>query len=291
MRPRQENAEESAETLLKRLTDDGLAAHTKTLYDFKAGRLADEQVAVFVVSTFGEGEPPDDAIPFYEGLQALPAGSLPGLKYAVFALGDKCYDEFCKFGRDIDAQLERLGAERILAMEECDLDQDVKLPPWADQLIPLLAEKAGLYEPQHRGALYEGGDAAMSVAFDLAAALFSNGHDVTVAGFSRYLASHVLTERTLVICADETQPGTRDEVLDFVDFADSLDGGSLSRLSFSVLSLGQGEIGVNIDSALAGHGAARLARHVTAAETDIALLGAWEETICASVGLGLRRAA
>ncbi|PTX95193.1 hypothetical protein DB345_12965 [Spartobacteria bacterium LR76] len=137
------NAEESAETLLKRLTGGGLAARTKTLYDYKAGKLAEEQVAVFVVSTFGDGEPPDDAIPFHEGLQAMADGSLPGLKYAVFALGDRCYDEFCKFGRDIDAQLERLGAERLLALEECDLDQDVKLPPWADQLLPLLAEKAG----------------------------------------------------------------------------------------------------------------------------------------------------
>lgn len=137
------NAEESAENLLKRLTDGGLTARTKTLYDYKAGKLADEQVAVFVVSTFGDGEPPDDAIPFYEGLQALPDGSLSELKYAVFALGDKCYDEFCKFGRDIDAQLERLGSARLLATEECDLDQDAKLPPWADQFIPLLAEKAG----------------------------------------------------------------------------------------------------------------------------------------------------
>lgn len=137
------NAEESAENLLKRLSAGGLTARTKTLYDYQAGKLAEEQVALFVVSTFGDGEPPDDAIPFYAGLQALAEGSLPGLKYAVFALGDKCYDEFCKFGRDIEAQLERLGAERILATEECDLDQDAKLPPWADQLIPMLAEKAG----------------------------------------------------------------------------------------------------------------------------------------------------
>ncbi|GAT35169.1 hypothetical protein TSACC_3233 [Terrimicrobium sacchariphilum] len=137
----------------------------------------------------------------------------------------------------------------------------------------------------------EEGDAAMSVAFDLAAGLFSNGYDVTVAGFSRYLASHVLTERTLLVCVDETQPRVMDEVLDFVDFAGSLDRSSLSRLRFSVLSLGQGEAGCDIDSSLAQNGANRLARHVVAATSDSALIETWEETICASVGLGLRRAA
>ncbi len=137
----------------------------------------------------------------------------------------------------------------------------------------------------------EAGDAAMSVAFDLAAALFGNGHDVTVAGFSRYLASHVLTERTLILCVDETQPGISEEVLDFVDFAGSLDPGSLSRLQYAVLSLGAGEAGRGIDAVLDACSARRLARHVTAAVTDSALIGAWEETICATVGLGLRRAA
>ncbi len=137
----------------------------------------------------------------------------------------------------------------------------------------------------------EGGDVAMSVAFDLAAALFSNGHDVTVAGFSRYLASHVLTERTLLVCADETQPGAKDEVLDFVDFVDSLDHGSLFCLRFSVLSIGHGEIGADIDSSLARHGAIRLARHVAAEATNSGFIGAWEETVCATAGLGLRRAA
>lgn len=137
----------------------------------------------------------------------------------------------------------------------------------------------------------EAGDAAMSMAFDVAAALFSNGHDVTVAGFSRYLASHVLTERTLLVCVDETQPCAMDEALDFVDFAGSLDHTSLSRLRFSVLSLGQGEVGRDIDSSLTQKGAVRLARHVVAATSDFAPVETWEETICAIVGLGLRRAA
>ena len=137
----------------------------------------------------------------------------------------------------------------------------------------------------------EAGDAAMSVAFDLAAALFSNGHDVTVAGFSRYLASHVLTERTLILCLDEAHADTLEEVLDFVDYAGSLDPGSLSRLQYAVLSLGAGETGRGIDAILDAGSARRLARHVFAVTTDSALIGAWEETICAAVGLGLRRAA
>lgn len=137
----------------------------------------------------------------------------------------------------------------------------------------------------------EAGDTAMSVAFDLAAALFGNGHDVTVAGFSRYLASHVLTERTLILCTDETRQETPEEVLDFVDFAGSLDPGSLSRLQYAALSLGEGEAGPGIDSVLNAAGARRLARHISADVTDFALIEAWEETICATVGLGLRRAA
>ncbi len=44
------NAEESAENLLKRLTEGGLHARTKTLYDYKAAKLAEDRLPVFVVS-------------------------------------------------------------------------------------------------------------------------------------------------------------------------------------------------------------------------------------------------
>jgi len=132
------NSEASAEELSSLLEEKGHPCRVENLSDYSASRLAEETTVLLVVSTWGEGDPPDDAIDFAEELARLDENSLPNLRYSVFALGDTAYDEFCGFGKDCDAWLARAGASRMLECECCDLDHDEKMPAWADAVASQL---------------------------------------------------------------------------------------------------------------------------------------------------------
>jgi sulfite reductase (NADPH) flavoprotein alpha-component len=140
------NAEGCAIDLELALKERGFTARKENLAHYDASSLARESIALLVVSTWGEGEPPDDAIPFYEDLQVLKAGSLSALRFAVFALGDSSYDEFCGFGRNCDQLLENAGATRLLPCEICDLDHDERLPRWACELADAIEANAAAVE-------------------------------------------------------------------------------------------------------------------------------------------------
>ena len=90
----------------------------------KKDDLADEQFAIFVLATYGEGEPTDNAKGFYEWLLSdeREPGELKNLKYTVFGLGNKTYEQFNAVARKVDTRLEELGASRIFEKGEGDDD-------------------------------------------------------------------------------------------------------------------------------------------------------------------------
>lgn len=101
-----------------------------------AARLHGASAALFVASTFGEGEPPDEA----RGLRRwLRTGSLPlkDLRYGVLALGDRRYDTYCGFGRDLDASLAAQGAQRLFATLEVDDGDTTALAQWRERVRTL----------------------------------------------------------------------------------------------------------------------------------------------------------
>ncbi|MEM1059889.1 MAG: flavodoxin domain-containing protein [Verrucomicrobiota bacterium] len=134
------NSEACAEWLKDALEDEKLPCRMVNLAEYEARQLQEERLALFVVSTYGEGDPPDDAIPFHESMEALHHDELAQLRYAVFALGDIDYTLFCGFGHSCDRLLAGAGASRLREVEECNLDQADRLPSWTDELIPVLKQ-------------------------------------------------------------------------------------------------------------------------------------------------------
>ncbi len=136
------NSEGCAVDLERLLTAQGFVCRTENLAHFSAAALVGESIALFLVSTWGDGEPPDDAIPLFYELCTLPAGALAGQRFAVFGLGDATYDDFCGFAKKCEAELERAGATRIFPVQLCDLDHDERLPAWGRALAAELATPA-----------------------------------------------------------------------------------------------------------------------------------------------------
>ncbi len=132
------NGEAIARALQNTAETEGFATRLQSLADFKPSALKREQLVVFVVSTHGEGDPPDDAELFHEYLLSDSAPSLNDLQYAVLALGDSSYVNFCQTGRDFDARLADLGARRVLDIVECDLDYADAAGDWSRQIAAKL---------------------------------------------------------------------------------------------------------------------------------------------------------
>ncbi len=126
--------------LSKKLEEVGLQVTISSMSDFKPNNLKKLQNLLIIVSTHGEGEPPDNAIPFYEFLHSKRAPQVDHLQYSVLALGDTSYEFFCQTGKDFDKRLEELGGKRLAPRVDCDVDFDESAAEWMNQVLLSLNE-------------------------------------------------------------------------------------------------------------------------------------------------------
>ena len=126
-------AEELAWQTGKLLHTAGEPVQVLPLGQVDAAQLAAAHRAIFIVSTYGEGDPPDNAAAFVRKVMGATA-ALPDLRYAVLALGDRQYANFCGFGRGLDAWLEAAGAQRYFERIDLDNADPVTLQDWWRQL-------------------------------------------------------------------------------------------------------------------------------------------------------------
>lgn len=132
--------EDLAEELYDGLKEVGYEATFENIFELKAAQMKEWKRLFVVISTWGDGEPPEDALEFYNDMVAMPDGALSDLEFGVLALGDSGYDQFCQCGIDFDTHLERLGATRIIKRVDCDIDYEEPSEAWIQELIGTLTQ-------------------------------------------------------------------------------------------------------------------------------------------------------
>jgi sulfite reductase (NADPH) flavoprotein alpha-component len=128
------NSEVLADRAVKSAKKRGFQAVMKNMSEYATADLAKAANLLLIVSTWGDGEPPETATSFYNEFMASEA-SLSGVKYSVCALGDTSYEKFCQTGKDLDAKLEKLGAARVADRVDCDVDYEESYATWLDAAL------------------------------------------------------------------------------------------------------------------------------------------------------------
>lgn len=134
------NAETCAESIAETARQKGFEPRVWSFDGCDVNLLSSEPAVIFCVSTYGEGDPPDMAAQFWEDLQRLPPDALRGVNYAIYALGDSTYSEFCGFGKKLDAELLAKGGLCFAERADNDLDFEAGLDRWCSAVFGVLPD-------------------------------------------------------------------------------------------------------------------------------------------------------
>jgi sulfite reductase (NADPH) flavoprotein alpha-component len=136
------NSSEIANAIVRDVNRIGLDASAHDMAGFDVAALEGAEDVLVVVSTFGEGDPPQPAWRFFETIEGDGAPVLEGVRYSVCALGDSSYEFYCEAGKRLDRRFEALGAKRLLARVDCDIDYEENSALWSAGVLERLSESA-----------------------------------------------------------------------------------------------------------------------------------------------------
>lgn len=132
-------AESLAKQAAKAAGKRGFAPTIVDMASTSAPDLASAESLLVITSTYGDGEPPDNAKPLYDAVRAEGAPALPAsLNYSVCGLGDSNYELFCQCAKDFDSAFAKLGATRATDRVDCDVDYDEPFEAWLEAALGAL---------------------------------------------------------------------------------------------------------------------------------------------------------
>ena len=132
------NSESLAQDARAKLTKLGHQAKVVDMEGMTVEQLKNAGTLLVITSTWGDGEPPTNAETLHQELKDS-SEDLSEVSYAVFALGDEFYENFCQAGKDFDSFLERLKAQRLLPVVLSNGDHDDTFPEWVDAIAEKLS--------------------------------------------------------------------------------------------------------------------------------------------------------
>ncbi len=160
------NAAGLAEKTAKLAANYELNANVVDMEGYNPANLVGAKRVLIITSTWGEGEMPDNAEDFWQGVNSS-SPALAGVSYSVCAIGDSSYDEYCKAGTDWDEKFSALGGTSIQQIQLCDVDFDEPWSQWVNSVLPRIAcvDDSGTFQESLVGemaAYGAGGDDSVS---------------------------------------------------------------------------------------------------------------------------------
>lgn len=132
------NAQRVAEDICDKACHQySLNATVEDMMNIDPSQIVTASNLVIVTSTYGDGEPPDNAYECFEWLKYCDQ-DLSHIHYAVLGLGDTYYPHFCQCGKDFDSFLSSAGAKPLIDRLDCDLYFEEHYPEWANELLEKL---------------------------------------------------------------------------------------------------------------------------------------------------------
>ncbi|MFP4542503.1 MAG: sulfite reductase flavoprotein subunit alpha, partial [Opitutales bacterium] len=140
------NSENCAQQIEVAAKAEGFKTSVVDMGDYDASRLESEENVLIVVSTWGEGDPPERASDFHAFVMGESAPKLEKVNFAVCALGDTGYADFCECGKQFDRRFAELGAKRIFDRVDCDVDFEEPFAEWQKGALAAMVEATGVKE-------------------------------------------------------------------------------------------------------------------------------------------------
>ncbi|MBK4775685.1 sulfite reductase subunit alpha [Candidatus Pantoea edessiphila] len=129
------NARRLAQWFNEQLKSAKLNTNLINASNYKFKKIQQEKILILIISTQGEGEPPEESTSLYKFLMSKRAPKMTNTSFAVFGLGDSSYEFFSKAGKDFDKRLDALGAKRLINRVDADINYEDQKEKWCNLLI------------------------------------------------------------------------------------------------------------------------------------------------------------